>query len=96
MLCDIISCSIDFIMKGEYFMQIVPVKKEDLLTEIARGSRVIKLEVTKKRDLRQNVKGSKSSELSKEPVGCVVEMMTHKLEDTFFFKVIEEEYNEQS
>lgn len=75
-------------------MQIVPVKKEDLLTEVARGSRIIKFEVTKKRDLKQNVKGSKSSELSKEPVGCVVQMMIEESDNTFFFKVIEEEENE--
>ena len=75
-------------------MQIVPVKKEDLLTEVARGSRIIKFEVTKKRDLKQNVKGPKSSELSKEPVGCVVQMMTEEDDNTFFFKVIEEEENE--
>lgn len=67
-------------------MKITPVKKEDLLTEIGRKSRIIRLIVEKSK--------TATCEVSKMAVANVIQCMTELHEDEFFFK-IEEEENEQ-
>lgn len=67
-------------------MKITPVKKEDLLTEIGRKSRIIRLIVEKSKTV--------TCEVSKMAVANVIQCMTELYEDEFFFK-IEEEENEQ-
>lgn len=67
-------------------MKVTPVKKEDLLTEISRKSRIIRLIVEKSKTV--------TCEVSKMTVANVIQCMTELHEDEFFFK-IEEEENEQ-
>ena len=67
-------------------MKVTPVKKEDLLTEISRKSRIIRLIVEKSKTV--------TCEASKMTVANVIQCMTELHEDEFFFK-IEEEENEQ-
>lgn len=67
-------------------MKVTPVKKEDLLTEISRKSRIIRLIVEKSK--------TATCEVSKMAVANVIQCMTELHEDEFFFK-IEEEENEQ-
>ena len=69
-------------------MKVIPVKKEDLLTELGKNSRLIKLTVEAKKSVTKEVRGI--------PVGEIIENMTNPKPEEFFFKVIEEEDNEQS
>lgn len=69
-------------------MKLEPVKKEDLFTELSKNSRLIKLTVDAKKSITEEV----GSIPVKEVIGSIV---SPKPEE-FFFKVIEEEYNEQS
>lgn len=69
-------------------MKVIPVKKEDLLTELGKNSRLIKLTVESKKSITKEV----GSILVKE----VIESIVSPKPEEFFFKVIEEEYNEQS
>ena len=69
-------------------MKVILVKKEDLLTELGKNSRLIKLTVEAKKSVTKEVRGI--------PVGEIIENMTNSKPEEFFFKVIEEEDNEQS
>ena len=69
-------------------MKLEPVKKEDLFTELGKNSRLIKLTVDSKKSITKKV-GS-------IPVKEVIESIVSPKPEEFFFKVIEEEYNEQS
>ena len=69
-------------------MKVIPVKKEDLLTELGKNSRLIKLTVEAKKSVTKEVRGI--------PVGEIIENTTNSKPEEFFFKVIEEEDNEQS
>lgn len=69
-------------------MKVIPVKKEDLLTELGKNSRLIKLTVEAKKSVTKEVRGI--------PVGEIIENMTNSKPEEFFFKVNEEEDNEQS
>lgn len=69
-------------------MKLEPVKKEDLFTELGKNSRLIKLTVDAKKSITKKV-GS-------IPVKEVIESIVSPKPEEFFFKVIEEEYNEQS
>lgn len=69
-------------------MKLEPVKKEDLLTELGKNSRLIKLTVDTKKSI--------TKEVGSIPVKEVIESIVSPKPEEFFFKVIEEEYNEQS
>lgn len=69
-------------------MQLEPVKKEDLFTELGKNSRLIKLTVDAKKSI--------TKEVGSIPVKEVIESIVSPKPEEFFFKVIEEEYNEQS
>lgn len=69
-------------------MKLEPVKKEDLLTELGKNSRLIKLTVDAKKSITKEVRSI--------PVKEVIESIVSPKPEEFFFKVIEEEYNEQS
>lgn len=69
-------------------MKVIPVKKEDLLTELGKNSRLIKLTVESKKSVTKEV----GSILVRE----VIDNMINPKPEEFFFKVIEEEDNEQS
>lgn len=69
-------------------MKVIPVKKEDLLTELGKNSRLIKLTVESKKSV--------TKEVGSIPVREVIDNMINPKSEEFFFKVIEEEYNEQS
>lgn len=69
-------------------MKVIPVKKEDLLTELGKNSRLIKLTVESKKSV--------TKEVGSIPVKEVIESIVSPKPEEFFFKVIEEEYNEQS
>lgn len=68
-------------------MKIEPVKKEDLLTELGHKSRLIRLTVEKNKTI--------TCEVDKMAVANVIQSKTGLYEDEFFFKIIEEEDNEQ-
>ena len=76
------------IIEKEIKKRIIPVKKEDLLTELGKNSRLIKLTVEAKKSVTKEVRGI--------PVGEIIENMTNSKPEEFFFKVVEEEDNEQS
>lgn len=67
-------------------MKVTPVKKEDLLTEIGRKSRIIRLIVEKSK--------TATCEVNKMAVANVIQCMTELHEDEVLLK-IEEEENEQ-
>lgn len=69
-------------------MKLEPVKKEDLFTELGKNSRLIKLTVDAKKSI--------TKEVGSIPVKEVIESVVSPKPEEFFFKVIEEEYNEQS
>lgn len=69
-------------------MKLEPVKKEDLFTELGKNSRLIKLTVDAKKSI--------TKEVGSIPVKEVIEGIVSPKPEEFFFKVIEEEYNEQS
>lgn len=69
-------------------MKLEPVKKEDLFTELGKNSRLIKLTVDAKKPI--------TKEVGSIPVKEVIESIVSPKPEEFFFKVIEEEYNEQS
>jgi hypothetical protein len=69
-------------------MKLEPVKKEDLFTELGKNSRLIKLTVDAKKSIIK--------EVGSIPVKEVIESIVSPKPEEFFFKVIEEEYNEQS
>ena len=69
-------------------MKLEPVKKEDLFTELGKNSRLIKLTVDTKKSI--------TKEVGSIPVKEVIESIVSPKPEEFFFKVIEEEYNEQS
>mgnify|MGYP004496420779 CR=1 FL=1 len=69
-------------------MKLEPVKKEDLLTELGKNSRLIKMTVDAKKSI--------TKEVGSIPVKEVIENIVSPKPEEFFFKVIEEEYNEQS
>lgn len=69
-------------------MKLEPVKKEDLFTELGKNSRLIKLIVDAKKSI--------TKEVGSIPVKEVIESIVSPKLEEFFFKVIEEEYNEQS
>lgn len=69
-------------------MKLEPVKKEDLFTELGKNSRLIKLTVDAKKSI--------TKEVGSIPVREVIDDMINPKPEEFFFKVIEEEYNEQS
>ena len=69
-------------------MKLEPVKKEDLFTELGKNSRLIKLTVDAKKSI--------TKEVGNIPVKEVIESIVSPKPEEFFFKVIEEEYNEQS
>jgi hypothetical protein len=69
-------------------MKLEPVKKEDLFTELGKNSRLIKLTVDAKKSI--------TKEVGSIPVKEVIESIVSPKPEEFFFKVIEEEYNEQS
>lgn len=69
-------------------MKVIPVKKEDLLTELGNNSRLIKLTVESKKSV--------TKEVGSIPVREVIDNMINPKPEEFFFKVIEEEDNEQS
>lgn len=69
-------------------MKLEPVKKEDLFTELGKNSRLIKLTVDAKKSI--------TKEVGSIPVKEVIESIASPKPEEFFFKVIEEEYNEQS
>lgn len=69
-------------------MKLEPVKKEDLFTELCKNSRLIKLTVDAKKSI--------TKEVGSIPVKEVIESIVSPKPEEFFFKVIEEEYNEQS
>lgn len=69
-------------------MKLEPVKKEDLFTELGKNSRLIKLTVDAKKSITKEVESI--------PVKEVIESIVSPKPEEFFFKVIEEEYNEQS
>ena len=69
-------------------MKLEPVKKEDLFTELGKNSRLIKLTVDTKKSITKEVESI--------PVKEVIESIVSPKPEEFFFKVIEEEYNEQS
>ena len=68
-------------------MKLEPVKKEDLFTELGKNSRLIKLTV--------DAKKSVTKEVGSIPVKEVIESIVSPKPEEFFFKVIEEEDNEQ-
>lgn len=69
-------------------MKLEPVKKEDLLTELGKNSRLIKLTVDTKKSI--------TKEVGCIPVKEVIENIVNPKPEEFFFKVIEEECdNEQ-
>ena len=70
-------------------MKLELVKKEDLFTELGKNSRLIKLTVDAKKSI--------TKEVGSIPVKEVIENMINPKPEEFFFKVIEEECdNEQS
>lgn len=69
-------------------MKLEPIKKEDLFTELGKNSRLIKLTVDAKKSI--------TKEVGSIPVKEVIESIVSPKPEEFFFKVIEEEYNEQS
>lgn len=69
-------------------MKLEPVKKEDLFTELGKNSQLIKLTVDAKKSI--------TKEVGSIPVKEVIESIVSPKPEEFFFKVIEEEYNEQS
>lgn len=70
-------------------MKLEPVKKEDLFTELGKNSRLIKLTVDAKKSITKEVESI--------PVKEVIENIASPKPEEFFFKVIEEECdNEQS
>lgn len=69
-------------------MKLEPVKKEDLFTELGKNSRLINLTVDAKKSI--------TKEVGSIPVKEVIESIVSPKPEEFFFKVIEEEYNEQS
>ena len=69
-------------------MNLEPVKKEDLFTDLGKNSRLIKLTVDAKKSI--------TKEFGSIPVKEVIESIVNPKPEEFFFKVIEEEYNEQS
>jgi hypothetical protein len=69
-------------------MKLEPVKKEDLFTELGKNSRLIKLTVDAKKSI--------TKEVGSIPVKEVIESIVSPKPEEFFFKVTEEEYNEQS
>lgn len=69
-------------------MKLEPIKKEDLFTELGKNSRLIKLTVDTKKSI--------TKEVGSIPVKEVIESIVSPKPEEFFFKVIEEEYNEQS
>lgn len=69
-------------------MKLEPVKKEDLFIELGKNSRLIKLIVDAKKSI--------TKEVGSIPVKEVIESIVSPKPEEFFFKVIEEEYNEQS
>ena len=69
-------------------MKLESVKKEDLFTELGKNSRLIKLTVDAKKSI--------TKEVGSIPVKEVIESIVSPKPEEFFFKVIEEEYNEQS
>lgn len=69
-------------------MKLEPVKKEDLFTELGKNSRLIKLTVDAKKSI--------TKEVGSIPVKEAIESIVSPKPEEFFFKVIEEEYNEQS
>nr|DAU64940.1 MAG TPA: hypothetical protein [Caudoviricetes sp.] len=69
-------------------MKLEPVKKEDLFTELGKNSRLIKLTVDAKKSI--------TKEVGSIPIKEVIESIVSPKPEEFFFKVIEEEYNEQS
>ena len=70
-------------------MKLEPIKKEDLFTELGKNSRLIKLTVDAKKSI--------TKEVGSIPVKEVIEsIVSPPKPEEFFFKVIEEEYNEQS
>ena len=68
-------------------MKLEPVKKEDLFTELGKNSRLIKLTVDAKKSI--------TKEVGSIPVKEVIESIVSPKPEEFFFKVIEEEDNEQ-
>lgn len=69
-------------------MKVIPVKKEDLLTELGKNSRLIKLTVEAKKSV--------TKEVNNIPVGEIIDNMTNSKPDEFFFKIEEDNENEQS
>lgn len=69
-------------------MKLEPVKKEDLFTKLGKNSWLIKLTVDAKKSI--------TKEVGSIPVKEVIESIVSPKPEEFFFKVIEEEYNEQS
>ena len=69
-------------------MKLEPVKKEDLFTKLGKNSRLIKLTVDAKKSI--------TKEVGSIPVKEVIESIVSPKPEEFFFKVNEEEYNEQS
>lgn len=69
-------------------MKLEPVKKEDLFTKLGKNSRLIKLTVDAKKSI--------TKEVGSIPVKEAIESIVSPKPEEFFFKVIEEEYNEQS
>ena len=63
-------------------MKLVPLKKEDLLTEIGKRSRIIRLTVEKSK--------TTTKELSQVSIGELVISMEESKDNEFYFRVEEE------